>query len=419
MRKAKVFAVFFVLLGFFILFGATASPQAPSEGYVYWANYFGKSIGRATIEGAESNPHFFSTNGFTVGVAVNEKYLYWSNEDISQDPWVPCTSIGRVNLDGTDPNPNFITGCWRPLGLAIDDNYIYWVNRDQWGGIPLPYVSYREHTIGRARLDGSEVNQAFIELANYPRGIAVTGDFIYWADYATNCIGRANLDGTGANESWITSCTDSSQGVCVTKTYIYWTNYLGWTIARANLDGSNPEVWLAGLVHPLGIAIREDLLYWAAGGSIGRGNLNGSAINIDWISSAESFGGLAVTPQRVRYTFEGFFSPIENSPVVNQAKAGQAIPVKWRITDKSGLPISDSASFISITSYSVSCAEFAGDPTSTVVEELAAGSSGLQYLGDGWWQFNWKTSKTYRGQCRVMKLTLDDKSEHTASFSFE
>jgi hypothetical protein len=120
----------------------------------------------------------------------------------------------------------------------------------------------------------------------------------------------------------------------------------------------------------------------------------------------------------IPYAFEGFFSPIENLPVVNQAKAGQAVPVKWRITDRDGLPISDPASFINITSYNVNCASFEGDPTN-YVEEVAAGSSGLQYLGNGWWQFNWKTSKAYKGQCRVMKLTLDDKSEHTASFSFK
>ena len=123
-------------------------------------------------------------------------------------------------------------------------------------------------------------------------------------------------------------------------------------------------------------------------------------------------------PPYVPYTFDGFLSPIENSPVVNKATAGQAIPVKWRITDKKGLPIADPKSFVNITSYSVNCATFSGDPTNEV-QESAAGSSGLQYLGDGWWQFNWKTPKTYKGQCRTMKLTLDDKSEHTVSFSFK
>lgn len=121
---------------------------------------------------------------------------------------------------------------------------------------------------------------------------------------------------------------------------------------------------------------------------------------------------------RVRYAFEGFFSPIENPPAVNKANAGQAIPVKWRITDKDGNAISDPASFVSIKSYAVNCATFEGDPVNGV-DESAAGSSGLQYLGDGWWQFNWKTIKTYKGQCRTMVFTLDDQSEHTAKFSFK
>jgi Tol biopolymer transport system component len=116
--------------------------------------------------------------------------------------------------------------------------------------------------------------------------------------------------------------------------------------------------------------------------------------------------------------FEGFFPPVENPPIVNKANAGQTIPINWRITDKNGLPVSDQSSFVSITSYPVSCETFSGDPTNEV-QEFVAGSSGLQYQGDGWWQFNWKTPKTYKGQCRVMKLTLDDKSEHTASFSFK
>ena len=125
---------------------------------------------------------------------------------------------------------------------------------------------------------------------------------------------------------------------------------------------------------------------------------------------------IAITPER-RYKFEGFFSPIENNETVNNAKAGQTIPVKWRLTDMSGLPVSDPASFISITSKSVYCTSFEGSATDDIEEY--AGSSGLQYLGDGYWQFNWKTSKAYAGQCRIMKLTLNDNSVWTASFHFK
>jgi hypothetical protein len=116
--------------------------------------------------------------------------------------------------------------------------------------------------------------------------------------------------------------------------------------------------------------------------------------------------------------FYGFFSPIDNPPNLNLANSGQTIPVKWRITDANGAPISDPASFRSLSSYTVSCDTYSGDVESAL-EEYSAGSSGLQYLGDGYWQFNWKTSKTYARQCRTMVLTLRDNSAHTSNFKFK
>ena len=119
------------------------------------------------------------------------------------------------------------------------------------------------------------------------------------------------------------------------------------------------------------------------------------------------------------YVFEGFFSPINNLPTVNIANAGRTIPIKWRLTDGNGVGISDPASFVSITSGSTTC--WSSDPQDEL--ETYAGSSGLQYLGDGYWQFNWKTPKSYAGNCRVMSLNLADGSGidlgRTAEFEFK
>jgi hypothetical protein len=140
------------------------------------------------------------------------------------------------------------------------------------------------------------------------------------------------------------------------------------------------------------------------------------AFNIYDIYAPNNTGGLCVALKDLGNigTFEGFFSPIDNR-VKNVAKAGQAIPVKWRILDWNGNPVSDPNSFVSITSKQGAglCSGLSPDP----IEEYA-GMSGLQYLGDGYWQFNWKTPKTYAGQCREMTLTLADGSVHTADFLF-
>jgi hypothetical protein len=118
------------------------------------------------------------------------------------------------------------------------------------------------------------------------------------------------------------------------------------------------------------------------------------------------------------YNFYGFFAPVDNRPVVNTAKGGLSVPIKWRIADTTGAAVSDPGSFSSFTSYQINCSDLTGDPEDAV-PEAAAGASGLQYLGNGNWQYNWKTSKSYTKTCRMMVLTLADGTEYTAIFKFK
>jgi hypothetical protein len=117
----------------------------------------------------------------------------------------------------------------------------------------------------------------------------------------------------------------------------------------------------------------------------------------------------------VVYQFSGFAAPIDNLPKVNSAKAGQAIPVKWRITDANGVGISDPSSFVQLKSAGGAC----GGGSVGEIEAYAPGSSGLLYLGDGSWQFNWKTDKQWKGHCRTLTLVLADGTTHTAQFQFK
>lgn len=101
--------------------------------------------------------------------------------------------------------------------------------------------------------------------------------------------------------------------------------------------------------------------------------------------------------------FKGFFSPVENSNV-NLAKAGQTIPIKYQLIDALGQPISDSSSFVDAVSKVVNCGTFSSESDDTI--EQYSGNSGLQYLGEGYWQFNWKTPKSYANSCREMYIML-------------
>lgn len=135
---------------------------------------------------------------------------------------------------------------------------------------------------------------------------------------------------------------------------------------------------------------------------------------VDWQSTSQSDASFELRGDDVAcFTFSGFFQPVDND-VPNIAKAGQTIPVKWRLTDAAGQPVSDPASFVQVSSRpTTNACSGNGD-----LVETYTGTSGLQYLGDGMWQFNWKTPKSYAGQCRTMVLELSDRSTHMAEFAF-
>ena len=100
-----------------------------------------------------------------------------------------------------------------------------------------------------------------------------------------------------------------------------------------------------------------------------------------------------------QYVFKGFKPPVRMG-VANKANAGQAIPLKWMLTDAKGKIIKDKASFVAVKSYQVDCTSLAGDVTTAVIEN-GPGKSGLKLTG-GYWHFNWKTPKAYAGTCRKM-----------------
>jgi len=81
--------------------------------------------------------------------------------------------------------------------------------------------------------------------------------------------------------------------------------------------------------------------------------------------------------------------------------------------------VSDPASFEGFFTYPVNCTDLSGTATDSV-EEYAAGASGLQYLGDGYWQFNWKTPKDYANTCRKAYVQFNStNTSPVVSFKFK
>lgn len=113
------------------------------------------------------------------------------------------------------------------------------------------------------------------------------------------------------------------------------------------------------------------------------------------------------------YVLSGFARPVDDD-AVNVATAGRTVPLKFRVTTSVGDPVID------ITDVSVAVTGLLCElgTTADQIEEYAAGNSGLLNLGDGYYQYNWKTPRSYQNSCKLLQLSVGDGQDNTAEFHF-
>ncbi len=116
----------------------------------------------------------------------------------------------------------------------------------------------------------------------------------------------------------------------------------------------------------------------------------------------------------VTYNFSGFQAPVDGGGVMNVVNAGRAVPLRWRLTDGAGVPFES----LSTASFTVQGLDCASGTTADLIEETAAGGSGLQNLGNGYYQLNWKTPTSYANSCKTLRLNLGEGIARTALFKF-
>jgi hypothetical protein len=307
------FLVLFVV-GFLVL-------ASRADAYVYWTNNGFPSadpdtrIGRANNDGTAVNQGFIANGGpGPCLIAADASHLFWSNQGLNFDG----TTIGRSNLDGSAVTPAFVTGASDSCGVAVDSSHLYWTNDND--------------AIGRSNLDGTGVNQAFVPGAlGSPCGVAVDGSHIYWGNYFGNAVGRADINGGNVQPAFITGL-NAPCGIAVDGQHIYWANDGGGatTIGRANLDGNPASVndnLVTGIQRPCGVAVFDGKLYWGAydGNTVGRSNLDGSAVNHAFIAGGHGVCGPAVfAPNTFSAKVKGkkLIVTVENEGTVQVVEAG-------------------------------------------------------------------------------------------------
>jgi hypothetical protein len=254
-----------------VLAGALAALAVPSASanYVYWPNLGGTTIGRMALDGSQLNNNFIKTNEAPnveapSAVAVDSHYVYWAHGSY------PAGAIGRAKLDGTDVQPDFIphsAGVLDPFGITVTGTHIYWTNE-------------AAGTIGRADISGANPDPSFIsDPGNSPCGLATDNRFLYYTAYpgGNSVIARVPIGGGTPDDSFILA-PDKDCGVAADSSHLYWTSGNSTEIERANLDGTERNPNFIHDVLAEGVAVTPQYVFWTdafSDHSIGRASIDG------------------------------------------------------------------------------------------------------------------------------------------------
>jgi virginiamycin B lyase len=248
--------------------------------YVYWTDPDNDRIGRAKLDKSLYEPDFITSLSNLKGLAVIDEpgaqYIFWTSPTDGEWENSPITGegkIGRADLEGNDVEPNCLEGVVNPNGIDVDSGHVYWTSPD-------PNEDDHRGPSGRANLvcEETSIEPEFIPQPNKGGAdIAVTDDYIYVSGVSVGfdfgVIWRFNIDGTGEgfdagfNEAVFAFGTEVPPGLAVDGSHFYWTNPATSEIGRSDLDGtevSRESGFITAAGHPSGLAVDASHAYWSA-----------------------------------------------------------------------------------------------------------------------------------------------------------
>jgi hypothetical protein len=237
--------------------------------------------------------------------------------------------------------------------------------------------------------------------------------------------------GSGSDTNGIASCTSGtysgpdSETATVAATCTDAAGNVGSSSATFKYDATAPTVSPSVSPNPVlrgaiasATAGAHDNLSGIDSSSCGQVDTSAAGSTFSVTCSATDKAGntnTASASYSVLLGFDGFFAPVDMN-MLNIVKAGRAVPLLFNVYDTNG-PVSNlSGANVTVTSQAINCLSLSESPDE--LEEYASGGSGLQNLGGGAYQFNWKTPKTYAGSCQRVHLHVGDGLSHTADFQF-
>jgi hypothetical protein len=150
------------------------------------------------VVSSSSAPHDYTTS-LCNGVAVDDTYVYWADDEENMIYKAPKTGGPAMPLTSTNLSP---------VNLAVSATHVYWTDYNQTLERVAKSGGFAELVVG---------NQAT------PRGLVVDGDTLYWVDFSLGSVLRAPAQ-ADTTVAVLAAGQAGPHRIAIDTTSIYWTN---------------------------------------------------------------------------------------------------------------------------------------------------------------------------------------------------
>lgn len=225
---------------------------AVDDTYLYWANSNSKNIWRAQLDGQNPEPIVGGSNADEFGpvyLTIHNGSLYWTDVNSNQ--------LGRIltaNANGSNVNV-LLNEQPYPSGIAVDDEKVYFTTYQNPGG-----------EVRSLSLGGGELVTLAGDLRN-PEGLVLRNGTLFVSQNADN---ELNWLSTGGGDlfSFRGDALSTPAGLAIDETYLYWANQSQDNNSVYRLDPFSPSAAPALLAKDTGlftgVAVDAVSIYWAA-----------------------------------------------------------------------------------------------------------------------------------------------------------
>ncbi|KAL9960422.1 hypothetical protein ACROYT_G033877 [Oculina patagonica] len=230
----------------------------PVEDRVYWSDIAHGRIFSAFFNGTSLRTVFHCNVQHPDGLAIDHvgRNIYWTDTGTNR------IEVGR--LDGKGRKLLIKDGLDEPRAIVLDarNGIMYWTD---WGASPK---------IEQAEMDGSARRAIVTGNLAWPNGLTIdqATNRLFWADAKLDKIEVSNLNGGNRQLVLSSAANIHPYGLAVYQNVLYWTDWNSKSISRYNLSTGTQDMIVTGLQQPMDIHVFDPSLIFSGPHSCSQNN---------------------------------------------------------------------------------------------------------------------------------------------------